>query len=521
MSSVKLSAPVGISPRKSDGAKVANKKPDVMLVQEMLRASGMNVAVDGVVNVGLLKAILAYQIKVVKLKQPDQVIDPGGATFKALIPAYKKKLAELAKQKLMKVRYQGNDIFVTEAELKKVTAKVISQAERMARVYRSQHKFNESVFKEYNDTAMMKDGILDAVTQGIIVTVGRVKMIDVGILIKSSNAVTALEIAIKKKDLKGIEKTMPEAVKALNAFNADVNRFLQKFIGSAQNTVTVLEVTKTGCFMVVGALAAPVVVSGLGVSAATAAIATGGGVAVLESAAMEIGKHAAGQKLTVWDSVKSVGIDGTIGVATAGISKKLPLKFVDDIADGLAAKVAGNVKSLSGPAAKKFVTMYLKEGMGDGIKSALSESVKIVGNSAKKGKMPTEKEFKAAFSNIVLSSMTAGPLKNLKKFEAQWAMKNHNLVSKKIAPDILAKYMKKNALGKVEQAAIIKAVTSKVADKTAKFGLEKAFDAATGKEGVDGLVKTAETATLKDKKTLSIVEKAIQDELKKRKVPVK
>jgi hypothetical protein len=421
----------------------------------------------------------------------------------------------------MKVRYQGKDIIVTEAELKKVTDKVLAQADRMAKVYRRQHDFNESVFEDYNDTAMMKDGIMDAIAQGVIVTVGRVKMIDVGILIKSLRAISALEIAIKKKDLKGIEATMPEAARALNAFNADVNRFLKKFIGSAQNTVTVLEITRTGCFMVVGALAAPVVVSGLGVSAVTAAIATGGGVAVLESAAMEIGKHAAGQKLTVWDSVKTVGIDGTIGVATAGISKKLPLKFVDDIADGLAGKVGGRVKSLSGPAAKKFVTMYLKEGMGDGIKTALGESVKIVGNSAKKGKMPTEKEFKAAFSEIVLSSITAGPLKNLKKFEAQWAMKNHNLISKKVAPDILAKYMKKNALGKVEQAAIIKAVTSKVADKTAKFGLEKTFDTLTGKEGASEMIRAAEVEVLKDKKTQSLVEKAIQEELKKRKIPVK
>jgi hypothetical protein len=65
MSQVKLSAPVGLSPRQGEGAKVANKKPDVIIVQEMLRASGLNVSVDGGVNAGLLKAILAYQIKTV------------------------------------------------------------------------------------------------------------------------------------------------------------------------------------------------------------------------------------------------------------------------------------------------------------------------------------------------------------------------------------------------------------------------------------------------------------------------
>jgi hypothetical protein len=517
---VKLTAPVGLSPRTSDGPKVANKPADVTTVQEMLRASGYNVPVTGKINAGLLKAIANAQTKQAKMKNPDQVVDPDGKTFKSLIPAYKKHLAELAKQKLLKVRYKGKDIFVTEAEHKKIVNTIAAKADIYAKRYRRQHKFNESVFKEYNDTAMIKNGLGDAIMQGVIITFNRVKMIDVGILIKSSRAVTDLEMAVRKKDLAAIETTMPLAAKELNAFAREVDRFLKRFIGAGETTVAVLEVTKFACFAVVGAVAAPVVVGATGVSAATAAIASGAGVSVLESAATELGKHAIGQKLTVWQSIKNVGIDGTIGAATAGIGKKIPVKFVDDIAGKISGKVASKVGALSSEAAKNLVKTYLKEGMGGGLKEALVQSVKIVGNSAKKGKLPTEKEFKDAFSEIALSAIVAGPLKDLKKVEAKFAMKSQKLLSNQLVPDAFEKMMKRNTIGKVEKAAIIKNVTSKLNGKITKIGVNAAFEKATGTETPDKMISQAELDIRQSKAIQAMIDKAIRDELKKMKIPV-
>lgn len=79
MSSAKLTAPVGLSPRTSEGDDVKNKPEDVLLVRRMLEANKIGpLGSSKKMDAGLLKAIGAFQKKA-GFKNPDKVVDPGGA----------------------------------------------------------------------------------------------------------------------------------------------------------------------------------------------------------------------------------------------------------------------------------------------------------------------------------------------------------------------------------------------------------------------------------------------------------
>ncbi|MGC1502649.1 MAG: hypothetical protein WA782_00750, partial [Sulfitobacter sp.] len=258
MSDVKLTAPVGLSPRESDGKPVKNKPADVLLVRQMLEANKIGPLGDSKkVDAGLLKAIEKYQKKI-GMKKPDQVIDPGGRTILALKPKYVKAVKDAAKEPRVQVKFRGKVIECTQKEFAAVKKDVIANLTPYMKSLISNHKNAMSTYEDYLDTAMMKDGLLNAVAQVIIIETGGVSMPKNKLALKSISAAGKLERAISSKDLALIETALPEAEKAINAFQADLLRFLREFTGSAQTTVVVLGVTSAVCFAVVGALAAPV-----------------------------------------------------------------------------------------------------------------------------------------------------------------------------------------------------------------------------------------------------------------------
>lgn len=123
------------------------------------------------------------------------------------------------------------------------------------------HENALETYEHYLDVAQMKDGVLNAVAQVIIIKAGSVKMPNNKLCLKSISASGKLERAIMTGDLKLINDALPEAEKAINAFSNDLLRFLKEFTGSAQTTATVLMVSSAACFAVVGALATPVLVT--------------------------------------------------------------------------------------------------------------------------------------------------------------------------------------------------------------------------------------------------------------------
>lgn len=521
MGTVTLSGPVGLNPRQSKGKPVKNKAADVTLVRKMLEANGIGKLGDaGTMDKGLLKAIGAYQKKV-GFKTPDQVVDPGGRTFKALSPKYAKLLKEQEKQVMVEVKYRGKVLQLTPQDHEKMVGEVFKKLDRYMKSLISNHKHCLKTYEHYLDVAQLKDGVLNAVAQAIIITAGSVKMPSSKIVGKSIMATGALERAIMSKSLTMLDTALPEAEKAINAFNAEVQRFLKDFTGSAQTTATVLSVTSATCFAVVGALAAPVLVTGAGMSATAAAVTSGASVGILKSGAEELGKHASGQKLTVWDSIWAVAVDGTIGGLTAGIGNKLPLGFCDKIAKAVAPKLASKVPFLAGKQLETFISNYLVGSGQETIKAAVGEAIKLIGVMMKSGKVPKEKDFLAAVEAVIYTALLGGLVKNLGSFQKKFAYKHKDLLQGQILPERLAKLAKSNNIPKVLQAKLWADVMNKISDEALKAGHHEVFSRATGKESEKQLTDMASKAMLKDKGLQRLIDAELKKAMKKHGVPAK
>jgi hypothetical protein len=515
----KLKGPVGLSPRESKGDPVKNTPADVLLVRQMLEANKIGpLGLSNKMDIGLLKAIGVYQKKI-GIKAPDQVIDPGQRTFKALLPKYTAAVKQAAKEPMVEVKFRGKIIRCTPKELQQVKADVIKRLMPYTKSLISSSKLAVETYQDYLDTAMLKDGLLDAVAQSIIITAGRVKMPSNSLCIKSIAAAGKLDRAMKSKDFKLIEKALPEAEQAINAFQADIQRFLADFIGSAKTTVLVLKVTQTGCFAVVGALAAPVLVTGAGLSVGAAALTAGAGVGVLQSASEELGKHASGTKQTAWASIKNIAIDGTIGGLTAGIGSKIPLSWCDDAAKAVAPKLASKVPFMATKQLEKYIANYLAGSGQEVIKSAFAEGVKVVGKIAKTGKPPTQKDWDKAVQNVIYSALMGGMVKNLGSFQKKWAYKNKAILQGQILPNRWASLTKGNTIPATLKAKMWAEIMNKVSDTGLKSGYDAVLERTSGAENEAKLVAAAEVAVKKDKKLEKLVDAEIKKALKKYKVP--
>ncbi|MBC7156023.1 MAG: peptidoglycan-binding protein, partial [Rhodobacteraceae bacterium] len=357
----KLKAPVGLAPRKSEGDPVRNNSEDVELVRKALVANGYkSLPVNGKVDGGLLKAIAAFQKKT-GFKNPDQVVDPGSRTWKALAPALEKMLAEEAKAEkipMRKIKWKGKEYLLTEKDYQAMRLDIFKRLDRYMKSLIASNKLNQKTFNEYIETAQIKRGLMDAVTNAIIMSWRDVKFPSGTLAGRSAAATKQLERAIASKDLKLLQTALPEAEKAINEFSTDVLRFLKDFTGSAQSVATVLNVTSAVAFGIVGVMAAPVLVTATGMTAASAAVVSGAGVAVVQSTSQELGKHAAGQKVTVFESVKAVALDGAVGVLTAGLGNKIPVKWADELGAALAPKVAAKVPWLTKETAETLLKGY-------------------------------------------------------------------------------------------------------------------------------------------------------------------
>ncbi|TLP68953.1 hypothetical protein FEE96_01305 [Parasedimentitalea maritima] len=521
MAGSSLTAPVGLSPRESQGKPVKNKAADVMLVRAMLSANGIGpMGESKKMDSGLLKSLKTFQKKI-GFKNPDQVVDPGGKTEKALKPKFEAQKREAAKVVMVEVKYRGKILQLTEKDHEKMVKEVFAKLDGYMTSLIKNHKSCIDTHQDYLDTAMLKDGVMNAVAQAIIITAGSVNMPDMKIISRSIKATGGLERAIASKDLTKLDKALPEAEAAINAFNAEIQRFLKDFTGSAQTTATVLTITSATCFAVVGALAAPVLVTGAGMSATAAAVTSGASVGVLQSASQELGKHASGMKVTVWGSVQSIVIDGTIGGLTAGIGNKIPLKFCDKMGKAMASKLGSKVAFMSSAQLEKFIANYLAGSGQEVIKGAIGESIKLVGIWMKKGKIPSEKDFDAAVESVLYSALLGGMVKNLGGFQKKWAYKNKDMLTGTILPDRFSKLAKSNTIPKTLQAKLWADVMNKVSNEGLKAGHHEIYARATGKESEKQLTDMAAKAMLKDKSLQKIIDREMLKAMKKHGIEAK
>lgn len=522
----KLKAPVGLAPRKGEGDPVRNNPDDVELVRKALVANGYKaLAINGKVDGGLLKAIAALQKKA-GFKNPDQVIDPDGRTWKALAPALEKALAEEAKAAkipMRRIKWKGKEYLLLEKDYQAMRLDIFKRLDRYMKSLISNNKLNQKIFNEYIETAQIKRGLMNAITDAIIMSWSDVKFPSGSLAGGAAGATTRLERAIAGKDLKMLATALPEAERAINAFSADVQRFLKEFTGAAGSVAMVLSVTSAVAFGIVGVMAVPALLTVTTMTAAQAAVVSGAGVAMVQSTSQELGKHAAGQKVTAFESVKNIALDGAVGVLTAGLGNKIPVKWADDLGAALAPKVAQKVPWLTKEAAETFLKGYLLKGGAEGVKTAYGEGVKIIGEVAKTGKKPTAKQFQDAAVSTLFTVVSAGLLGKLGGFQKKWSYRNRQVLNGTIFPDRLAKLAKGNEIPSVIKAKMYADVMSKVEEEVAKTGFTQGIEAA-GKAGSDDkkkMMNAAEKAITSDRRIQKLIDNELQKAMKKYKVGAK
>jgi len=296
------------------------------------------------------------------------------------------------------------------------------------------------------------------------------------IVMKASNAAYKLEQAVNSGNFKRIGKAIKEAEEPINKAYKVMWKYQKDVIGRAENLVIALEVTKTTSFIIVGAIAAPLMVPAAGATGA-AALASGG-TALVSSSANELGKYGAGTSKGPADAIKNIAtdtiIDATVGVVLKGGKGK-------EIIEGVSKKVVQKgtskwIGKVGSKTAQKYVTGYLEHTA----KSGVEESIKQVGAMIK-GKTKPE-EF---FGKVATAMVTSGLLKNFDDaVDKKLGKAIYNSISDKARKEIFGELKSTVAIGIIND--IVKKNTGEYVGK----GIEKTLKAATGKESETQLVDT-------------------------------
>ncbi|MVO15737.1 hypothetical protein [Parasedimentitalea huanghaiensis] len=520
MSSNQLSAPVGASPRPFEGAAVKNAKKDVSLLRNMLEANGIGPLGDSTkVDNGLIKAINRFQKKV-GFKTTDSVVDPSGRTFKALQPKYLKALKELKKaqnEPLYQIKFKGKTILCNKAEYDCLYAQALKSIHRRIGSLISYNRVLQMIHKEFEETADFSEDAAAALMHALFVTVGTTGAPKPVLAKKAASAAATLKKLKSSKDLGFIHKKFPPAEKAVHAFAKDMDRFQSQYISGGSNIVLALEVTQTVGFIALGAIATPILVTA-GASLTVATVASAVGTSVLQSSMEEGWKHNLGLTDDVAGSFRKIIIDGTVGALTSKIPTKPVTKLLSKVSDDVTRAIVSQTSLVSKSTVQKFADKVIRTGGERLYKSSYEEVVKLVGESAKKGKTPTAKELDELISKIMISPLSGEINKRLGSFFKKVSYEHKDLITYSLVPDRLNKLVKNKKVGATltaqAHAKIASAVTSLVIKKTTahtKKHAENILLSAKGTESAEQLSKKFNAACCADKS----IQAMIDAELKK------
>ena len=514
----KLSAPVGDSKRITEGKAVKNSKVDVELVQQMLIDNNVSgVTITGKCDSKLINSIKSFQKSSLGYKTPDGIVDPGLPTEKKLVTKYSTAQKKRDSIKYKRVTLKGKCYIVTEDEFKKLVADAIKKLKPMVESYRKQFNTCESIYEEHLKVGMLEKGYLAAVSNMLVMKYSGASLPSSSYLTKASAEVGKVERAISAGKIEDVYKCLPAAETAVNKFTNEMLKYLKAYSNSANTIGVTLGLTTAVGWVVVGAIAGPVLVTGAGLSAVEAAMVAGGTTSALQSLSTEVGKVAMKDKPAtpgdLLDAAFNVAVDTLTGAATGVIGASMKLKFVDDIAKRVAPMV---VKKMSGVISEKAVQILLKTYLAEAGKSVLTgaaeEAVALFGKSAKSGKLPSEKDLYDSVANILFKALTAGLVKNLQSFNAKWSLAARDAVAKKLGENAIGKLTKDKDIGRMVQAKLVKDIgKGAIGGVAAKFGFDKAIEAAKGNETVDKLSTSAEKAVLADTKIKKMVDDLLQD----------
>lgn len=198
----------------------------------------------------------------------------------------------------------------------------------------------------------------------------------------AEGAVASLEKTVKRRDYKNFEFSMKFAEKQINMYRKGLGNWLNDVVGSAEGWATALTIVREGSFFVFGVVAMTIAAPASGVAAVAWGTGIGAGTAVIAESANQIGKVAAGDKVTNKSSAKATakamlrgGISGGAGAAVASfIGKYVAPKLSEYILRNPAASRLAQ-RLVSKP-------IFFKEWGNEIYKHIIEQEIKALGGNA-------------------------------------------------------------------------------------------------------------------------------------------
>ena len=519
MAQPKLSAPVGQTPRTSPGDRVANNKDDVILIQTMLKANGFPVAIDGKMNPGVQKAIAAARKKLTGEVRPDAVIDKNDDLTKAMTSKYNAYLTKLEKERFYTLPAISKHP-IPESEYFAIQKQILKHLDGICKVQERTYQYYHKIHIDCLKAGAGQEGMLKAISTAVVVSIGMIKLPDQAKMRNAEAAVKRLRSAISAKNFAVIDAAMQRCERALDIYYAELIRYLSEPTRTAFRVGTSLQVTTAAGWIVVGAMATPVVMTATGLGVAGASAVGGAGVAAMQSASNEIGSYGVGKQDSFGNAIWNIAVDGTVGAIGGAIGSKLPEPFKKVIAERMSGAVASRLTWLASDKAKEVIIAWVSHAGAEVAAEALAESVKLMGIVAKKGKPPTQKDFEAAFQSLLFKGLASNFLKNLEGFEKFIVSKNKKYMTTKMLPDAFMRVAKGPVPPDVQKKVvdtIVKKYNEEISKAVFGFGIEKV----KGKETKEVMYKTGHGKMERDPKIKKKIDDAVRAELKKNKCPVK
>jgi peptidoglycan hydrolase-like protein with peptidoglycan-binding domain len=514
-----LSAAVGQSSRTSKGPQPKNNSSDVQLVQEMLNEAGFKVATNGRYDDKLGEAIKQFQQKVLKLNNPDGVVDVNQKTFKKLAEIAAKssggEASAESKEKFYEFKFQGKTYTLNEEDYKAALAETAKRLMRVVDALTFQCDTLESVQNDMRKSLEGGEGLMESI---VFFTSAKWAGLDIPEFKnqdKARSAISKARIAVKKSDLEGAPQLIKEANASVQAFDKELGQYRNKLIGGAESITKGLEITRDTSFAVAETIAtAELIASGTNPKVAKTSAAAF--FTALKSGATEVGEHLADPKKGWSDSAQKVLVDTLVKTATSVIANGFKGESIEKWAGSLAPKIA-NVppfKQLGKDAAAKFIEKALKEGGQRIAKDGMSELIKAFGESAKKGRVPTIAEVKQQMLDYISGELTGTVLK---KFDsANWkAMRSFEDSFVEKRADVLGTWFA--GLGKAQRAKILMDICKKLEEPIIQKMGGAVVDKVSFSASENEIAKVALDASLDDKKLIEMIKKEIEKQQKKAK----
>lgn len=513
-----LSAAVGMKPRSSRGPDPKNKRGDVLLVQKLLQDSGAKVKISGNCDDKLIEAIKRFQKKSLNFKYPDGVIDVDKKTYKKLVIVATRKGGggqdDAGKgQKYRQWKHKGTTYTLTESDYKKAIAETARKMMGLAEALQFQYDTIFEVERAMNKTIQGAEGLMQSVCFFASAKWAGLDVPDFKNQSKAQIAIAKARSAIKKQDLKTATSLLPAAQDAVVAYDRELNKYRNKLIGSSEQIVSGLEFTRDTSFAIAETIGTAVLIS-RGVNPKVAKTSSATFFAVLKSGAAEVGGHIADPKKAWGKSAEKVLVDGLVTMATSIIANGFKGDSIKKWAGSLAPKIATKppFKQLGVDISKKYIQKLLDEGGQKIAKDGMQELIKVFGEMAKKGRVPTAKEVETRIMDYITGELTGKVVKKFESATLKFSGKLEVAYSEKEAAKLGDWFAK---LNKTQRTKILHEIFKKNQEAIIKAGIGGALDKLKGAASEGDIVKHATSRALTDKKLQAMLAREVAKYQKK------